>query len=142
MFINKFKTLIIMLYFLLVSLVLDLTLLKNIYLFGWIASNWVLYLGLVLIVVFAFLLKFKILAYGLTISIILGQFIGQYLGDLILFINKKRITDEIDEYQRYLLSIHYGYAIWVTLILLAIFIGIGSQFIIYKRNKLLQTKKD
>lgn len=73
--------------------------------------------------VFIFLKKY-ILSYCITFGSIVGIFVGQYLGDYIQKIRMEKIMLYSTAEERWHLSLHYGVAIWLAVILIFIIIGV------------------
>ena len=92
------------------------------YLFVWTADNRYWYTW-ILPFVFIFLGKY-IISYSITFGSIAGTFTGQYLGDYIQKIRMEKITLYSTAEERWHLSLHYGVAIWLAVILIFIIIGV------------------
>ena len=92
------------------------------YLFVWTADNRYWYTW-ILPFVFIFLGKY-IISYSITFGSIAGTFTGQYLGDYIQKIRMEKITLYSTAEERWHLSLHYGVAIWLAVILIFLVIGI------------------
>ncbi len=100
-------------------------------LFVWMAENKYCYIW---ILSFLFILFRKyILSYCVTFGNILGIFIGQYLGDYIRNIRMEKITPFSTVEQKWYLSMHYGVAIWIIVILIFLIIGLVVSRIINKK---------
>ena len=99
----------------------------DVYVFEWTSHRYYLYIWLgVLILTY---LGKKHISYAITLSNVIGLFIGQYLGDYIQSINMAKITNNTDAENIYRLSKHYGVFIWIFCIILAILIAIMVGFI-------------
>ena len=59
-----------------------------------------------------------IISYSITFGSIAGTFTGQYLGDYIQKIRMEKITLYSTAEERWHLSLHYGVAIWLAVILI------------------------
>ena len=92
------------------------------YLFVWTADNRYWYTW-ILPFVFIFLGKY-IISYSITFGSIAGTFAGQYLGGYIQKIRMEKITLYSTAEERWHLSLHYGVAIWLAVILIFLVIGI------------------
>ena len=92
------------------------------YLFVWTADNRYWYTW-ILPFVFIFLGKY-IISYSITFGSIAGTFAGQYLGDYIQKIRMEKITLYSTAEERWHLSLHYGVAIWLAVILIFLVLGI------------------
>lgn len=99
--------------------------------FLWTADNKYCYIW---ILSFLFIIFRKyILSYCVTFGNICGIFIGQYLGDYIRNIRMEKITPYSTVEQKWNLSMHYGVAIWITVILIFLIIGLVASKIINKK---------
>ena len=86
-----FKLALIEILVLSIILLLGITILKQEYLFAWIAHNWIFYLFLSLAVLFLIAFKKKIISILLTLGIFVGSFLGNYLGGFIRANNIKKL---------------------------------------------------
>lgn len=114
---------------------LAVTLLKDEYLFGWAAHNWRFYFILGTIALLLVFLKKTMVSISMTAGIILGIFIGNFLGNAIKMNNKNKIIEGMSMEERYRLSHHSGFEIWMGIILLSIVGGCVVQIILAKNRK-------
>lgn len=108
-------------------LLISFTVLNSEYLFGWIAHNWTFYLILCLVALLFLFLKKRFISVFMTIGITTGIFIGNYLGALIKSFNESKIIESMTAEEVYRLRHHFGFEIWIGVIILSIIIGIMVQ---------------
>ena len=106
---------------------LAFTVLNTEYLFEWVAHNWKFYFILVGIVLFLLFLNKQLVSAFMTTGIVVGIFIGNYLGKLIKVINEAKIIEGMKAEVVYRLHHNPGFEIWIIIILLSIVIGIVVQ---------------
>ncbi len=110
------------------------TVFNNEYLFGWAIHNWKFYLILSIIPLLLLFFKKQLVSVCMSIGVIVGLFIGNYLGDLIRKFNMSRITEGMTNQEIARLHLNHGFSIWIVIILLSIIIGVIVQTIISKRG--------
>lgn len=97
------------------------------YLFGWIADNWIFYLGLIGISLLLLLFNKKIVSGFMAAGIVVGVCIGNYFGELLMDSNVRKIVKGMSEKDVYRLHHHPGFEIWIGTIFLLVLIGIIVQ---------------
>lgn len=115
---DKLKQAIIQMLIFILTFVISRKYFADVYVFEWTSRRYYLYIWLgVLILTY---LDKKYISYAITLSNVIGLFIGQYLGDYIQSINMAKITNNTDAENVYRLSMHYGVFIWIFCIMLAV----------------------
>lgn len=104
------------------------------YLFGWATHNWRFYLILNIIPLLLLFFKKQLVSVFMSTGIIVGLFIGNYLGDLIRKLNMAKVVEGMTNQEIGRLHHDPGFSIWVVIILLSIIIGVIVQIIISKRR--------
>ena len=104
------------------------------YLFGWIADNWVFYLGLIGVSLLLLPFNKKFVSGFMVAGIVIGVFIGNYIGNMIVAFNQGKIVEDMNAEDIYRLHHHPGFEIWIGVILLFISIGIIVQLIHAKKR--------
>ena len=97
------------------------------YLFGWIADNWVFYLGLIGVSLLLLPFNKKFVSGFMAAGIVIGVFVGNYVGKLFMVFNESKIVESMSAEDIYKLHHHPGFEIWIGTILLLILIGIIVQ---------------
>lgn len=97
------------------------------YLFGWIADNWVFYLGLIGVSLLLLPFNKKFVSGFMVAGIVIGVFIGNYIGNMIVAFNQGKIVEEMNAEDIYRLQHHPGFEIWIGTIFLLVLIGIIVQ---------------
>ncbi len=95
--------------------ILSVTALKEVYVFEWLGHNFYGYTWIAVLILIAF--DQTTVACFMTFGNLIGAIIGQFLGDFIQGQRMSRITPDMSEEQRYLLSTHYGVFIWAFVLL-------------------------
>ncbi|MDF5361733.1 hypothetical protein P3687_25780, partial [Vibrio parahaemolyticus] len=88
---------------------------------------------LVGIVLFLLFLNKQLVSAFMTTGIVVGVFIGNYLGKIIKGINEAKIIEGMKAEEVYRLHHNPGFEIWISIIFLFIIIGIIVQ-ITYNRR--------
>ncbi|WIV12717.1 hypothetical protein [Proteiniborus sp. MB09-C3] len=126
---NKYIYAIIEVFILVVIALLAFTVLNTEYLFEWAAHNWNFYLFLGAIALLLLFLNKRFVSAFMTTGIVVGIFVGNYLGRLIKGFNEGKIVEGMKAEEVYRLRHHPGFEIWIGVILLSIVIGIVMQMI-------------
>lgn len=93
------------------------TIFKDEYLFGWAIHNWTFFLILCLVPLFLVLINKRLISTFMSIGIVGGLFIGNYLGDYLRAINIAKITPEISNQEIAKLHLDPGFFIWIAIII-------------------------
>ncbi len=96
--------------------ILSNTVLKDLYLFEWMARNSYAYIWLI-IIGFTFTNR-MVYSVSLVISNVFGILIGQFLGDWMQNKNIQTITSDMTAEQQARLHLHHGFEIWIVAVLL------------------------
>ena len=110
------------------------TIFSDEYLFGWATHNWKLYLILSIIPLLLLFFKKQLVSVFMGTGIVVGLFIGNYLGDLIRKLNMEKVVEGMTNQEIARLHHDPGFSIWIVIILLSIIIGVIVQTIISKRR--------
>ena len=114
---------------------LAFTVLNEDYLFEWVAHNWIYYLILAAVVLLLVVFDKKIVSVCMTAGISLGIFIGSFLGNTIKLHNMNKIVESMTGEEIYRLRHHYGFEIWLGIILFSFVIGFMIQVIVIKSRR-------
>lgn len=106
---------------------LALTVFREEYLFGWLTHNWTFYLSLCAIALVMIGWKKPNLSLWVSAGIVVGVFIGNFLGKWIEQNNISKITKNMDAQQIAMLRRNPGFFIWIGIIVLAFGIGLFIQ---------------
>ena len=117
-----------------VAYLLAYTIFSNECLFGWITHNWKFYLILSIIPLLLLFFKKQLVSVFMSTGIVIGLFIGNYLGDLIIKLNMAKVVGGMTNQEMARLHHDPGFSIWIVIILLSIIIGVIVQTIISKRR--------
>lgn len=117
------------------TMTLAQTLLNSEYLFEWIAHNWMFYVGLCVIAYLPLLFDKQYVSILMTDGIVVGIFVGNYVGAFIRDINISKITDQSSAEEIYRLQHHPGFEIWMGCIVVGIILGVIVQKRFGKRDK-------
>jgi hypothetical protein len=116
--------------------VLSMTVFSETYLFSWVIHRWYRFILFSVPPLFFALLNKNIISISLLSGTFLGLFMGNYLDDVIVMLNKSKIAAESknlthEEIYRY--YHHPGFEMWVGIILASFILGLILQAI-YKSN--------
>lgn len=113
--------------------ILSMTLLHDVYTFGWMADHLYCYTWIPALLLIAFDKTF--LSYFVTFGTVVGTVIGEFLGGFITEQRMSQITPDMKVEEIHERSLHYGVLIW--LITIVAFIAVGIIFSIFhnKRKK-------
>lgn len=117
-----------------ITLLLAFTSLESEYLFGWVSHNWTMYLLLCAVPIVLLIGRRPFMSACMSAAIILGLFIGNYLGAMLRAYNIKQITDEMNAEE---VARHYrnnGFSIWMAIVLVGFILGIGFE-VRYQRQR-------
>jgi hypothetical protein len=117
-----------------VVLLLGFTVLKAEYLFDWAAHNWEFYIFLGLIALFFLIIDKQYISIFMTAGIIIGIFLGNYLGRFIKGVNVSKIVEGMNAEDRYRLRHNPGFELWLGVILIFVITGIIVQIISSKKK--------
>ncbi|MBU5439120.1 hypothetical protein KQI42_13950 [Tissierella sp. MSJ-40] len=131
---NKYIYAIIEVFILVVIALLAFTFLNTEYLFQWVAHNWKFYLVLSAIVPLLLFLNKQFVSAFMTIGIVFGIFVGNFLGRSIKTFNEGKIVEGMKAEEVYRLQHHPGFEIWIGVILLSIVVGIVMQIATTKKS--------
>lgn len=110
------------------------TIFSDEYLFGWATHNWKFYLILSIIPLLLLFFKKQLVSVFMSTGIVVGLFIGNYLGYLIRKLNMAKVVEGMTSQEIARLNHDPGFSIWIVIILLSIIIGVIVQTIILKRK--------
>lgn len=113
---------------------LGYTIFSGEYLFGWAIHNWKFYLILSVIPLLLLLFNKQLVSVSISAGIVLGLFIGNYLGAFIRKLNMAKVVEGMTNQEKARLHLNHGFSIWIVIILLSIIIGVIVQTIISKRR--------
>lgn len=80
------------------------------------------------------LFKKQLVSAFMSTGIVVGLFIGNYLGDLIRKLNMEKVVEGMTNQEIVRLHHDPGFSIWAVIILISIIIGVMVQTIISKRR--------
>jgi len=131
---NKYICAIIELIVLAVVVLLEFTVLNTEYLFEWAAHNWKFYMILGLIALMLLFLNKQVVSIFMTAGIVIGIFLGNYLGKFIKELNEFKIIESMKAEDVYRLQHNPGFEIWIGIILIFLAFGIVIQITISKKH--------
>lgn len=123
--IKKNTLLILQLTTFIILYLLSNTVFKNVYLYKWTADHLYLYIWIPVIILT--ILNKKYISLSLTIGNLVGIIIGELLGEYIRNENIKKITEITPPHEVYRLQSHYGFFIWLLILLTFLIAGILVQ---------------
>ena len=100
------------------------TIFNKLYLFEWFSHNYTFYLVLCFISLVPIILNKNIVSLFLTSGLIVGTFIGQFLGDILLVLTTNKINSSTSVEQVQYLSSHRGFYIWIIVTIISFVMGI------------------
>lgn len=116
------------------------TILKEEYLFGWAIHNWTFSLVLCLVPLFLILINKRMVSTFMSIGIVGGLFIGNYLGDYLRTLNVAKITPEMSNQEIANLHLNHGFVIWIAIIIGFVIVALIAEFLV--RKKIQDSAKD
>jgi len=117
-----------------VVFLLAYTIFSDEYLFGWAIHNWKFYLILSIIPLLLLFFEKQLISVFMSTGIVVGLFIGNYLGDLIRKFNMAKVAEGMTNQEIAKLHHNPGFSIWIVIILLSIIMGVIVQTTISKRR--------
>ncbi len=114
---------------------LAFTVTKDEYLFGWIAHNWKFYLALCSAALLLLFFNKRIASAFMTVGIVSGIFIGNYLGNAVKKTNESKLVEGMKAEDIWRLRHHPGFEIWIGIILISVVIGAIVQIVLSKKGK-------
>ncbi len=112
---------------LVLTFLLASTMLNSEYLFQWADQNRLFYLALCVVPLVLLLLNKNLMSAFITMGIVAGIFIGNYLGGWINTYNESKITAIMSAEEVARLRHHPGFEIWMGVILTSAVIGMIAQ---------------
>lgn len=113
--------------------ILSMTLLKEVYTFGWMADHLYCYTWIAVIVLIAF--DRIALSYCATFGNLIGTIIGEVLGNYLRDQRMSQITSDMRVEEIDARSIHYGVLIWLITFVAFLLVGIVIDIILKKIAK-------
>lgn len=113
--------------------VLSVTVLKDVYLFEWLARERYCYIWAAVIALILF--DQTLISYFVTFGTLGGAFLGQYLGDYLWERNLAKITPDMTNEMKHHLSMHKGVFIFAIVVLCSLIAGIICTACISARRK-------
>lgn len=113
--------------------IISMTLLNEVYTFGWMADHLYCYTWIAVIVLIAF--DQIAISYFATFGNLIGTIIGEILGSYIRDQRMSQITTDMKVEEIEARSIHYGVLIWLITFAVILVIGIVVNIILSQKAK-------
>lgn len=113
---------------------LSATNLKSEYLFGWANHNWAFPLVLCLIALLLTIINKQLISAFMSIGIIAGLFMGNYLGSFLRALNIAKITQGMSNQEIAKLQQNQGFFIWLVTLIGFILVGVITERIVWNRK--------
>ena len=113
--------------------ILSMTLLHDVYTFGWMADHLYCYTWIPVLLLIAF--DKTLLSYFITFGTVAGTIVGELLGKFIKGQRMSQITPDMKVEEIHERSLHYGVLIWLITIVAFIAVGIMLSIIHNRRKK-------
>lgn len=113
--------------------ILSMSLLKEVYTFGWMADHQYCYTWVAVIVLIAF--DRTLLSYFVTFGNLIGTIVGEVVGGFIKEQRMSQITADMKVEEIWARSLHYGVLIWLITFIAFLIVGIVIDIILTERAK-------